>query len=410
MALSTDDTPLRQGIQLTPLDQDFREDPYPIYKELRERAPAHKDEQMGRVFVTSHDAVKALCHDKHLSTDPRKANPGTFSREIIGKRMGNDKAPSMLFMDDPDHRRLRSLVSAPFRPHSVERWRPHVAEIIERTLNAIEGDEFDLIETFAGVVPTIVIAEMLGIDPERHDEFKEWSDVSVKVGFNPFPTEEQLEEAAVAEQLLDGLFKDEIEKRGQQLGDDLLSDTIRADIEGDSLSVEEVVAQCRLLLVAGNVTTADLIGNAINALLEHPEQLQKLRDDPTLIANAVEEVLRFDSPVVNTGRILDRDLSIAGCPFSKGESISPQLAAANRDPAVYPDPDTFDIERKDTHHLSFGGGRHLCLGAHLARMEAQEAILGLLNRYPGLHKSARGQVHHSIPSFRGFSQFWVSAG
>ncbi len=147
----------------------------------------------------------------------------------------------------------------------------------------------------------------------------------------------------------------------------------------------------------------------MNALLEHPDQLQKLRDNPGLIKNAVEEMLRYDSPVLNTGRILNRDLTVAGCPMSKGESLSPLLAAANRDPAVYPDPDKFDIEREDTHHQSFGGGRHLCLGAHLARMEAQEAIMGLLQRYPTLEKSAKGHTYHAIPTFRGFSHFWVLA-
>ena len=168
--------------------------------------------------------------------------------------------------------------------------------------------------------------------------------------------------------------------------------------------------QCNLLLVAGNVTTTDLIGNGTRALLENPEQWQKLRDQPELIKNAVEEMLRYDSPVVNSGRIADRDISIGGCPVHKGESLSTSLAAANRDPAVYPNPDAFDITREDTHHQSFGGGRHLCLGAHLARVEAQEAILGLIRRFPNLSLSPRGYTHHAIPSFRGMSECWVVTG
>ena len=410
MAKSTEEKSLPQGLQLTPLDDEYRKDPYHIYKELRERAPVHKDHEIGRVLCTRHDDVKSICHDKEFFTDPRKANPGTFAREVLAGNLGFGEKLSMLFMDEPDHRRLRNLVSAPFKPAAVERWRQHVAEIVELTLDGIREDEFDLIRDFAGVVPTIVIAEMLGIDPERHQEFKEWSDLVVQVGFNPFSTEAQLGAADVARKNLDKLFLKEIAQRRGNPGNDLLSDMIRAEEEGDSLSNDEIVEQCRLLLVAGNVTTTDLIGNGVNALLENPEQLQKLRDDPQLIGNAVEEILRFDSPVLNTGRILNREVTISGCPLSKGESISALLAAANRDPAIYPEPDKFDIERADTHHLSFGGGRHLCLGAHLARMEAQEAILGLLRRYPRLQKDERGHVHHAIPTFRGFSQFWVHSG
>ena len=313
----------------------------------------------------------------------------------------------MLLMDEPDHRRLRGLVSAPFKPSAVERWRPHIRDIVQATLDKIDEREFDLIERFAGPVPTVVIAELLGIDPQNHEQFKHWSDLMVQVGFNPFPTDEQKVSGEAAAEALDSFFLAEIERRRADLEEDLLSDMIRAEVAGETLSTEEIIAQCRLLLIAGNVTTTDLIGNAVNALLENPAQLQKLRDDPGLIANAVEEVLRFDSPVTNSGRIPNRDITVAGCPMAKGVSLSTSLAAANRDPAVYPEPDTFDITRKDTHHQAFGGGRHLCLGAHLARMEAQEAILGLLQRYPQLAMSDRGRVRHAIPSFRGFSEFWV---
>jgi cytochrome P450 len=366
-----------------------------------------KTRRWGEFLYTRHADVKTLLHDKDFFTDPRKANPGTFAREILAASFGFDEKLSMLFMDEPDHRRLRSLVSAPFKPRAVEHWRLHIREIVERALDGISENEFDLIGRFAGPVPTVVIAEMLGIDPECHGQFKLWSDLVVQVGFNPFPTEQQKAEAESAEGLLNALFLEEIQQRSQNLGNDLLSDMVRAESEGETLSLEEIVAQCRLLLVAGNVTTTDLIGNGIKALLDNPDQLQKLRSAPSLIANAVEEVLRFDSPVLNTGRIPDREISVGGCPIGRGSSLAPMLAAANHDPAVYPNPDVFDIEREDTHHQSFGGGRHLCLGAHLARVEAQEAILGLLARYPNLGHSERGFEYHAIPTFRGFSQFWV---
>jgi cytochrome P450 len=404
---SPDADKLPQGIQLTPIDEDFRNDPYKILKELRNVAPVHEDRELGRFVATRHDDVKAVLHDKAFFTDPRKANPGTFSREVIGASLVGDEEPSMLLMDEPDHRRLRALVSAPFKPRSVERWRAHIRDIVEATLDKISADEFDLIERFAGPVPTVVIAEMLGVDPAKHNDFKRWSDLMVQVGFNPYPSDEQRARAETANEALENLFLEEIEQRSGALGEDLISDMLRAEEAGEKLDVQEIVAQCRLLLVAGNVTTTDLIGNGVFALLSHPDQLQKLRADPSLIAQAVEEILRFDSPVINSGRIPNRNITLSGCPVSKGSSISPSLGAANRDPSVYPDPDTFDITREDNHHQSFGGGRHLCLGAHLARIEGQEAILGLLRRYPHLEQSDKGATRHAIPSFRGFSEFWV---
>jgi cytochrome P450 len=402
-----DESALPQGIELTPVGERFREDPYPILKTLRERAPVHHDRVMNRYLCTRHDDVKAVLHDKEFFTDPRKANPGSFTREVIGGQLGFGEKPDMLLMDEPDHRRLRRLVSGSFKPSEVERWREDIRRIVEDALDAITEVEFDLIARFAAPVPTVVIARMLGVDPALYEQFHIWSDQVVQVGFNPFPTEEQRRDAAAAQQALDQLFRNEIARRSDSPGDDLLSDMIRAELEGDKLTHEEMIAQCRLLLIAGNVTTTDLIGNGTRALLDFPEQMEKLRADPSLIGNAVEEMLRYDSPVTNSGRTPNRDVVLGGCPVPKGESLSPSLAAANRDPEVYPDPDKFDIERADTHHQSFGGGRHLCLGAHLARVEAQEAILGLLRRFPRLRKSERGHSFRAIPAFRGMREFWV---
>ncbi len=402
------DDELPQGLQLMPMDEQFRNDPYAILKGLRERAPVHHDQQLGRYVCTRHDDVREVLRDKGFFTDPRKANPGSFSREVLIHTLGADGEPSMLFMDEPEHRRIRGLVSAPFKRPAVEKWRPHIRGIVRRVLDAIERPEFDLIGAFAGPVPTVVIAQMLGIDPDRHDQFKRWSDLVVQIGFNPFPSPAQKSAGDEATEALHGLFMAEIQARGDQPGDDLLGALIRSEASGDKLSSQEIVLQCLLLLVAGNVTTTDLIGNAVKALLDHPRELAKLRDNPALIENTVEEALRYDSPVISSGRIPDRDIELSGCPIPKRESVNVSLAGANRDPAVYPNPDSFDISREDTHHQAFGGGRHLCLGAHLARVEAQEAILALLDRYPVLRHSAKGFVYHSIPSFRGMSEFWVA--
>jgi cytochrome P450 len=402
------DHELPQGMQLMPMDEKFRNDPYSILKQLRERAPVHHDAQLGRYICTRHDDVKSVLRDKEFFTDPRKANPGSFSREVLINNLGADGEPSMLLMDEPEHRRVRSLVNGPFKRHAVEKWRPHIRGIVQRVLASIDTPEFDLIEQFAGPVPTVVIAEMLGVDPSRHDQFKQWSDLVVQISFNPFPTPEQKHAGNEATEALEALFLSEIDARGKHSGDDLLGALIRSEESGDKLSPREIVLQCLLLLVAGNETTTDLIGNGIKALLDHPQQLAKLRVNPGLIENAVEEMLRYDSPVINSGRIPNRDISLAGCPIPKGESVSVSLAGANRDPAVYANPDIFDINREDTHHQSFGGGRHLCLGAHLARVEAQEAILALLDRYPTLRHADKGFAYHSIPAFRGMREFWVA--
>jgi cytochrome P450 len=406
--MSTDDVPaLPQGVELTAIDDRFRADPYPTLKSLRERAPVHHDAVMNRYICTRHDDVKAMLHDKEFYTDPRNANPGSHSREVLGRLLGFGEMPDMLLMDEPDHRRLRALVSAPFKPKSVERWREVIRRIVDDALERIAEDEFDLIARFAAPVPTVVIARMLGVDPDMYEKFHTWSDQVVQVRFNPFPTVEQQHAAAAAQQALNDMFSSEIRRRGATLGDDLLSDMMRAEVEGDRLTKDEMIAQCRLLLIAGNVTTTDLIGNGTRALLDFPEQMEKLRAKPELIGSAVEEMLRYDSPVMNSGRTPNRDVVVSGCPVPRGETLSLSLAAANRDPAVYPDPDRFDIERVDTHHQAFGGGRHLCLGAHLARVEAQEAILGLLQCFPRLRKSNRGHVFHATPSFRGMREFWV---
>jgi cytochrome P450 len=227
------------------------------------------------------------------------------------------------------------------------------------------------------------------------------------VGFNPFATEAERATAQAAGAALEAFFREEIAARRASHGDDLISDMLRAGSGDDRLTQREMIRQCNLLLVAGNVTTTDLIGNGVKALLDHPAEFAKLRDHPELIGNAVEEMLRFDSPVVNSGRIANRDIDIGGCPVRRGESLSTSLAAANRDPAVYPEPDRFDVERQDTHHQSFGGGRHLCLGAHLARAEAQEAILALITRFPKLRHGEGGFRYHAIPSFRGMASFSV---
>jgi len=390
---------------LTALDVDFREDPYPILADLRQRDPIHHDKELGRWIFTRHHNVNNILRNPKLASDPRKANPGTFTREFLAS---DDREPSMLLMDDPEHRRLRELVRHPFTPNAIEQWRPRVREIARRTLAAVEDGEFDLIQHVANPIPTVVIAELLGIDPERHATFKQWSDAMIKVGFTPTPDPEEVTIADAARDALDAFFVSEIEKRRARPGDDLISEMVRAEQSGDRLTEQEIVNQCNLLLLAGNLTTTDLIGNGVMALLRHPEEQAKLRARRDLMHNAVEEVLRYDSPVTNSGRITTEDMAFDGVEIGKGESLSVSVAAANRDPEVHPDPDRFDIERDPIHLQSFGGGAHFCLGAHLSRMEAAETYAAVLDRFPYLSFASRGHRYAPIPSFRSLAEFWVS--
>jgi cytochrome P450 len=208
---------------------------------------------------------------------------------------------------------------------------------------------------------------------------------------------------------LDAYFRRAIAERRAEPRDDLISSLVRVEESGDRLTDDEIVSMCSLLLTAGNITTTDLIGNGALALLQHPAEMQKLRDDPSLMANAVEEMLRYDAPVTQTGRTPMSDVTVAGCPIAKGQSITPSLASANHDPAANPEPHRFDVKRESPRHLSFGGGIHYCLGAPLARLEARIAFERLLARFPSLALADQALEWKNVPSFRGLARLIVRA-
>ena len=387
------------GIELTPLDPAFQRDPYPVLDRLRSREPVHHDQVIRRWVLSRHDDIDAVLRDRDMAVDPRKAAPGTYMEMFSAAESGRE--PSMLFLDAPDHTRLRGLVNKAFTPRAVEQMRPRIQEIVDELLDGVvESGGVDLIASFAGPLPTIVIAEMLGVDPADRGDFKRWSDEGV-MGFNPLLSEEERERVMASTAAMGDYFRRAIAERHGSPRDDLISSLIAVEEAGDQLTDEEIVTMCSLLLAAGNVTTTDLIGNGVLALLQHPEELRKLREDPALIENAVEEMLRFDSPVTQTARIPMSDLALGGCPIGAGQSVLTSLAAANHDPSAYPDPHRFDVTRKDTHHHSFGGGAHFCLGAPLARLEAQVAIGTLVQRFPRLRLADEPLEWRGVPAFRG---------
>ncbi len=396
------------GLALTALNPVFRDHPHAVLAQLRAAEPVHRDRQFDRVVLTRYEDVRAVTADRTLAVNPTKARPGSFSRVVLGIDRAEGFEPSMLHQDDPDHKRLRGLVSQAFNQRSIDAFRPRIREIAEQLLDAVAGREaFDVIADYAAPLPTIVIAEMLGVDPGDQAEFKRWSDALVH-SFNPLRTPAQTAALEEGSQSLAGYFQRAVDARRTQRGADLVSALVAAEEDGERLSEREILVTCNLLLAAGNVTTTDLMGNGVLALLHHPAELAKLRANPELARNAVEEMLRFDPPVVQTGRITTAPRAIDGMQLDAGETITASLLAAGRDPAAHAEPDRFDIERKDPRHLSFGGGLHFCLGAPLARAEAQIGIPLLFDRFPALRLDPdHAVVRKAAPVFNGLDALWV---
>jgi cytochrome P450 len=404
------DKPLPTDLELTALDPVFREHPHDRLDQLRSEDPVYLDAGPGRLFLTRFDDMRAVLADRSLSSDLRKAPDTSRRRALMGDIPPQAFEPSMLHLDDPDHRRLRGLVSKAFNQQAVNGWRPRIRAIADTVLDALaDRGSFDVTAEFTAPLPIIVIAEMLGVSPGDMPQFKRWSDARAQI-FNPVRSPEQTVELRAAGQGLSDYFACAIDARRGRRGDDLISMLVAAEESGDRLSTREIVVTCNLLLIAGNLTTTDLIGNGVLALLRHPDQLARLRAHPELMANAVEEMLRYDPPVVQVGRIALEPREIAGRTVQAGQAITCSLLAAGHDPARHPNPHGFDIGRADTTHLAFGGGAHYCLGAPLARAEAKIAIAALFDHFPGLRLDPQHAVEHKrAPVFNGLEALWVHA-
>ena len=364
--------------------------PYARLNELRERDPVHRSELLRGWLLTRHADINEFLRDPQLSKDPanaRRRGPLT-QRQPDG---GFDDTPSILGLDPPDHTRLRSLVSRAFTPRAIEQLRPRIEQIVAELLDAAgDAEEIDLIEALAYPLPVIVIAEMLGVPPEDRNRFKAWSN-EVARGLDLDPTGERQRRAVAASDQLTHYFRGIIEQRRAEPREDLISALIAVEAEGDRLTEDELHSTLRLLLVAGNETTTNLIGNGMLALMQHPDQLRRLRDDRSLMPAAIDEMLRFDPPVQAVQRIAMRDFELDGRTIRSGDTVVCLFGPANRDPAAFPDPDRFDIGRPQTSNLSFGLGIHYCLGAPLARVEAPIAIDALLDRYEAIELVRTGR-------------------
>ncbi len=363
--------------------QEFLADPYPYYRELRESDPVHFDERRGSWLLTRYaDVASALRDDDWLSAEQ---GPPT----------------SMLVTDPPDHSRLRTLVSKAFTARTVQQLAPRIQEIVDGLLDAASGHGgMEAISEFAYPLPITVIAELLGVEPERRDFFR---DASQKIAIALGPSGD-LRTALRAAQGRDELivyFDDLIARRRADPRDDLVSALIAAEERGDLLSHGELLAMMLLLLVGGHETTVNLIANGLLALMRNPDQFELLRTTTGSEKRAVEEFLRYDSPVQYSGRVAKEDVEIDGKRVRAGQGVRMMLAAANRDPEVFSEPDLLDITRDPCPHVAFGAGIHFCLGAQLARLEGQIAIPAVVRRFPRLRLTGDGLRWRPAPVMRG---------
>lgn len=380
----------------------LKANPYKEFERIRAEDPVHlvtlPGQRQGWLITRYEDAEQAL-RDQRFVKDARRAlSPEQFARQFPWlKRQDQSEhqdqarifGRGLLNSDPPDHTRLRALVNIAFTPRMIERWNERIQEITDTLLDAVQlQGEMDLVNDFAFPLPMIVITEMLGIPSEDRMKFRRWSNVIIEASGDPKEIQSRVEHIRAYRNYLCVLIN---EKR-QQPADDLLSHLIETKEVGDKLTEEELVAMVSLLLIAGHETTVNLISNGILALLQHPDQKEKLLNDPSLIKSAIEEFLRYHGPLMTaTQRWAREDLEFGGKQIQRGDYVVVVLAAANHDPQEFDHAETLDVTRKENAHLAFGKGIHYCLGAPLARLEGQIAIRTLLQRLPNLHLAVAEQ-------------------
>ncbi len=377
-----------------PFAPEVKENPYPYYDWLRHEHPVYRCKPFD-FWVLS----------RYADVEMAARQPEVFSS---AQGIGPDHQPgsSMIVKDPPEHTRLRKLVSKAFTPRMVETLAPRVREIVDELLdNVVHKGTFDLVQDLAYPLPVIVIAEMLGVAPERRDDFKRWSDDVVHIVAGG-QTEASLAQYMQSWEAFKAYFVEMIETRRRAPRDDLVSALVMAQEERDALTLSEILNACLLILVAGNETTTNLIGNGALALFSYLAEGEKLLGNLGLIPSMIEEVLRFDSPIQGVFRTTTRNVDVHGTTIPADRKVLLLWAAANRDPAVFPNPNRFDIERPIERHLAFGIGMHFCLGAPLARLEAHIATERMLQRLRNIAPDPHGTIERvDNPLFRGLKRY-----
>jgi len=388
----------------SPMLPENRSDPYPIYDFIRDTEPVHHAPD-GSWVLTRYDHSAAVLRDPRFSTNPARLTEGPDPASMGPIRQVGSSL--MMFLDPPDHTRLRSLVSQAFTPRMVESLRPRIQDLVDELLDAVvEKGEMDVLADLAYPLPTVVICEMLGVPPEDREKFKAWSADASRL-LDGYLDKEAMDRGMVAGMYLFQYFTDLVADRRRQPRQDLLSALLAAEAGGDRLTHAELMSTATLLFVAGFETTMNLVGNGTLALLRHPDQLTRMREDPSLVRTGIEELLRYDGPVHVTARIATEDLDIGGCTVRIGEQVVAMLGAANRDPAQFPEPHRLDVSRSPNRHLAFGGGPHFCLGAALARIEGQLAFQTMLRRLPDLELATEAPSYRDHFVIRGVTELRV---
>ena len=385
------------------LDPDVLANPYPLIRRLRTQAPVHWDAFLHTWVVTRYADVQEVLHKfsaDRTHTPERLNELGLSEMGPLAQLM----VKQMLFMDPPTHTRLRSLASQAFSPARVAVLRTHIREIVNRLLDEVQDKgEMDIIADLAEPLPGIVTAEMLGVPLGDRLQLKDWSaDFAEMLGnFQHNPEHDSRMLRTVQD--MTAYFRETIRRQKDIPQEGLVYSLMTAEVDGDRLSEEEVVANSIVTMVGGQETTTNLIGNGVLTLLRNPSQLERLQNDPSLIPSALEEMLRYESPSQHTGRIAPEDVELGGKMIRKGQAVMAVMAAANRDPERFPDPDRFDVARADNRHLAFGYAAHFCFGAALARVEGQEVFEAIVRRLPDLQLQPLPLVWRNNLGLRGLT-------
>lgn len=400
--------------RLRTFDKAFYDDAPAMLRAVREIGPVVRDEAAKVWLVSGYDAARAVVNDRALWRGPDKGEPSAGRDKILRDAYSRDPVTgqprnySITQMDDPDHSRVRAALSQPLYARAA-RARPQIEAIVDEVLDGLADErEFELISRFATPIPIRAIAGILGVDEDRWEQFREWSEgLAGFINSARSPTQEASFQAARA--ALVPFFADLMRERRRAPKDDLVSDYVTQQDAGLEVSDAEILTNLITFLTAGNLTTTDVIGNGVHLLLSNPSELEKLRNDPGIVNRVVEEVLRLAPPLDLTVRIASRDLELGGCPIHNTQNLTLLLRAANRDPAQFADPDRFDVLRPPRPHLAFGGGAHLCLGAPLARIEVQVAFSKLFARFPGLRLANPDEMppRRMMPFVNGFEHYLV---
>ena len=402
----------RAPIARTLFHEGFLQNPYPIYKQLQDEGEIHYiNYGAGMWAIFRHAECSAVFRNPCLSA----RRTGTLLHPLPPERQ-NDFAELirmlgmwMLFLDAPEHTRLRKLLNKGFSPAVVESLRPQVEAMVDRMLEPLRhASEADLMKEIAHPLPVRVIAEMLGIPDKLQENVIRWSDAIAVFMGNPGRTIEQTEAAQEAVLELTAFFRQAVGERRQHRGSDLISLLLEIEEDGEVLTEEELYAQCVMLLFGGHETTRNLIGNGMWTLLQHHEETAELRETAETIRTAVEELLRYESPVQFTGRTAVEDIEVCGVNVAKGKSVLFMLGAANRDPRQFKEPDRLNLKRLNNPHLAFGAGAHFCIGNQLARLEGQAAILKMIQEFPDMRLAGQGAEWAANFGFRGLKTLPVT--